>query len=216
MIGDRMDTDILVGIESQLDTVLVLSGVMTREAMRGYGFKPNYVLDGVIDIARAAHVDTFSEETISDTTGSFSTYRKVMLMKTTEYFGNMPDELLSKVATGIHEERFETDETILVEGQPNDKLYIVFEGAVKIMHKGQQIAMLEKGQVFGDMSIMNPEATASASVVTNGTTGLLRLNRNDFFKLLKENPDIAQNMLRMLSRRLSETTIKLSNALRSA
>ena len=84
------------------------------------------------------------------------------------------------------------------------------------MHQGQQIAMLEKGQIFGDMSIMNPEATASASVVTNGTTGLLSLTRNDFFKLLKENPDIAQNMLRMLSRRLSETTIKLSNALRSA
>jgi CRP-like cAMP-binding protein len=128
----------------------------------------------------------------------------------------MPDELLSKVATGIHEERFQTDQTILVEGQPNDKLYIVFEGAVRIMHQGQQIAMLEKGQIFGDMSIMNPEATASASVVTNGTTGLLSLTRNDFFKLLKENPDIAQNMLRMLSRRLSETTIKLSNALRSA
>ena len=216
MIGDRMDTDILVGIESQLDTVLVLSGIMTREAMRGYGFKPNYVLDGVIDIARAAHVDKFSEETILDTTGPFSTYRKVMVLKTTDYFGNMPDELLSKVATGIHEERFEKDETILVEGQPNDKLYIVFEGAVRIMHNGQQVAMLEKGQVFGDMSIMDPEARASASAVTNEATGLLKLNRDDFFKLLKENPDIAQNMLRMLSRRLSETTIKLSNALRSA
>ena len=67
-----------------------------------------------------------------------------MVLKTTDYFGNMPDELLSKVATGIHEERFEKDETILVEGQPNDKLYIVFEGAVRIMHNGQQVAMLEK------------------------------------------------------------------------
>ena len=66
------------------------------------------------------------------------------------------------------------------------------------------------------MSIMDPEARASASAVTNEATGLLKLNRDDFFKLLKENPDIAQNMLRMLSRRLSETTIKLSNALRSA
>ena len=34
MIGDRMDTDIVTGIESGLDTVLVLSGVSTRETVK--------------------------------------------------------------------------------------------------------------------------------------------------------------------------------------
>jgi NagD protein len=50
MIGDRMDTDIIAGIESGLDTVLVLSGVTTREVMETYPYRPRLVLNGVGDI----------------------------------------------------------------------------------------------------------------------------------------------------------------------
>ncbi len=47
IIGDRMDTDIIAGIESEIDTVLVLSGVTTRESMHMYPYKPGYVLENV-------------------------------------------------------------------------------------------------------------------------------------------------------------------------
>lgn len=50
MIGDRMDTDIVVGIESGLDTVLVLSGVTSRRDIESFPYRPTYVLDGVGDI----------------------------------------------------------------------------------------------------------------------------------------------------------------------
>ena len=50
IIGDRMDTDIVAGIESGLDTVLVLSGVTTLESMATYPYQPRYVLTGVGDI----------------------------------------------------------------------------------------------------------------------------------------------------------------------
>lgn len=50
MIGDRMDTDIIAGIESGLDTVLVLSGVTSREMMETYPYRPRLVLNGVGDI----------------------------------------------------------------------------------------------------------------------------------------------------------------------
>ncbi len=51
MIGDRMDTDIIAGIESGLDTVLVLSGVTSRESMQNYPYKPRLILSGVGEIA---------------------------------------------------------------------------------------------------------------------------------------------------------------------
>lgn len=54
IIGDRMDTDIVAGIESGMDTVLVLSGVTSRETMGLYPYQPKYVLDGVGDIPRFA------------------------------------------------------------------------------------------------------------------------------------------------------------------
>lgn len=50
MIGDRMDTDIIAGIESGLDTVLVLSGVTSRENVAKYPYRPRLILDSVGDI----------------------------------------------------------------------------------------------------------------------------------------------------------------------
>ena len=50
MIGDRMDTDMVAGIETGLDTVLVLSGVTRREDIAKFPYRPRLVLDGVGDI----------------------------------------------------------------------------------------------------------------------------------------------------------------------
>jgi NagD protein len=50
MIGDRMDTDIVAGVETGLDTVLVLSGVTDEEEMKRFPYRPRLVLNGVGDI----------------------------------------------------------------------------------------------------------------------------------------------------------------------
>lgn len=50
MIGDRMDTDIIAGIESGIDPILVLTGVTSRETMAQYPYRPRLVLNGVGDI----------------------------------------------------------------------------------------------------------------------------------------------------------------------
>ena len=54
MIGDRMDTDIVAGIESGLDTVLVLSGVTSRADIDLFPYRPRLVLSGVGDIPSCA------------------------------------------------------------------------------------------------------------------------------------------------------------------
>ena len=54
MVGDRMDTDVLSGMESNMSTVLVLSGVSTRETLKTYAYRPSIVLDGVGDIVKMA------------------------------------------------------------------------------------------------------------------------------------------------------------------
>lgn len=50
MVGDRMDTDIIAGLETGLDTVLVLSGCTRREDLAQYPYRPSYVLHGVGEI----------------------------------------------------------------------------------------------------------------------------------------------------------------------
>ena len=55
IVGDRMDTDVIAGIESDMDTILVLSGVTNRETMKTFPYRPHYVLDGVGDIPDLAN-----------------------------------------------------------------------------------------------------------------------------------------------------------------
>lgn len=50
IIGDRMDTDIIAGVESGLDTCLVLSGCTSREEIGQHPFRPRLVINGVGDI----------------------------------------------------------------------------------------------------------------------------------------------------------------------
>ena len=50
MIGDRMDTDIVAGMESGLMTALVLSGVSTLENIKEFSYRPSIILNGVSDI----------------------------------------------------------------------------------------------------------------------------------------------------------------------
>ena len=52
IIGDRMDTDIVAGIESELDTVLVLSGVTDLKTMKLFPYRPAYIMTGVGDIPK--------------------------------------------------------------------------------------------------------------------------------------------------------------------
>jgi len=50
IVGDRMDTDIVAGLESEIETVLVLSGVTSREEIGRFPYAPRHVLEGVFEI----------------------------------------------------------------------------------------------------------------------------------------------------------------------
>lgn len=50
MIGDRMDTDVIAGVESGMETILVLSGISRREDIRRYPYQPSRVVNSVAEI----------------------------------------------------------------------------------------------------------------------------------------------------------------------
>ena len=50
IIGDTMDTDILGGVQLGYTTILTLSGISTRECLEGYAFKPDIIVDSVMDL----------------------------------------------------------------------------------------------------------------------------------------------------------------------
>ncbi len=50
IVGDRMDTDIVAGVETDIETVLVLSGVTSREDLPRFAYGPRHILEGVFEI----------------------------------------------------------------------------------------------------------------------------------------------------------------------
>ena len=54
IIGDRLDTDIIAGIESEIDTVLVLSGVTRPDDLDKVAYRPRFILNGVGEIGFAS------------------------------------------------------------------------------------------------------------------------------------------------------------------
>jgi NagD protein len=51
MIGDRMDTDIVAGLEAGLEAILVLTGVTKVEDTARYPYTPSRIVDSVADLA---------------------------------------------------------------------------------------------------------------------------------------------------------------------
>jgi len=52
VIGDRMDTDIVAGIEAEIDTCLVLSGITDKAGIDEFAYRPHYILKGVGEIVK--------------------------------------------------------------------------------------------------------------------------------------------------------------------
>jgi NagD protein len=58
MIGDRMDTDVVSGLEAGLETLLVLTGVSTRESAELYPFRPSRILESVAELTEEIEAGT--------------------------------------------------------------------------------------------------------------------------------------------------------------
>jgi pSer/pThr/pTyr-binding forkhead associated (FHA) protein len=107
-------------------------------------------------------------------------------------------------------------EFVFREGDLGTEMYIINEGKVEILNlvaeEEQVLAVLEKGDFFGEMSVLEdlPRA-ASARAVTD--VRLLQINGSTFDQLLQGNPEIAVRMMRKLSRRLRETDEMLKGLL---
>ena len=61
MIGDRMDTDIVAGIEAGLHTILVLTGISDQAEIDRYPFRPDEILNSVADLLRDEPIETDSD-----------------------------------------------------------------------------------------------------------------------------------------------------------
>jgi CRP-like cAMP-binding protein len=110
---------------------------------------------------------------------------------------------------------FPRGHTVFADGEPGDRLYIIISGKVKIGQRsldGQENLLIIMGpsDMFGEMSIFDPgPRTASATTITE--VRAVSMNRNALRAWIADRPEIAEQLLRVLARRLRRTNNNLAD-----
>jgi CRP-like cAMP-binding protein len=90
---------------------------------------------------------------------------------------------------------------VFIKGDSGDFAYVVVSGRVDIRHGGHIVEAMQAGELFGEMALIDSEPR-SASAVAVGPTELAVIDRPFFESLIREEPDFAMKIMRLMARRL--------------
>ena len=100
---------------------------------------------------------------------------------------------------------FEAGEQVFAEGDGGEEMFIIQVGKVEVVKsiggEDRRLAILEKGDFFGEMALLE-EKPRSATVRAMDKTTCLRVKAATFNQMLHENPEIMVRMMRTMSQRL--------------
>ncbi len=104
---------------------------------------------------------------------------------------------------------------LFTEGDPGDRLYIIVDGKIKLGRasgdgRENLLAILGPGEMFGELSLFDPGPRNATATAVADTT-LLGVGTDDLASWLEGRPDVAQQLLRALARRLRRTNEALAD-----
>jgi CRP/FNR family transcriptional regulator len=127
---------------------------------------------------------------------------------------HLPAERLSRLAREGEVETWKAGEDIVAEGSLGDALFLILSGEVAVHRDGKTFATLGAGDVFGEMSMVEP-APRSATVSAMSPTFLFRLPHDSFHRLLLDDPQTASALLVQIVKTLSERLRRANHMLSS-
>ncbi|MFW5783788.1 MAG: sensor histidine kinase [Spirochaetota bacterium] len=124
-------------------------------------------------------------------------------LRDVSFFRDLSDDEIGQVETLCKEDRFERGQVIFRENAPAERFFIVLEGMVEVWKdyaspSPDLLAVHGQGHLFGEMALID-DLPRSATVVAKTDTRVLYLFRQEFDRVLRENPAVALSILRSLS-----------------
>ena len=127
---------------------------------------------------------------------------------------NLPPAQLERIARAGEIESYNPGETIVVEGNLGDALFLILSGQTAVHHGGKTFATLGGGDLFGEMSLVEPVAR-SASVTAMSATFVFRLPHDALRDLISEDSQAASVLLVQIVKTLSERLRRANQMLSS-
>jgi hypothetical protein len=143
---------------------------------------------------------------VARSSGSMSPMELVLVLRRIPLFAELAPGDLQRVAA-IAEERAHADGDVIgAEGELGDEMHVVLDGVVRVVRgDGRTIATRSEGDVVGEMSLIT-RSPRVASLVAEGDVRTVRIERLDFEAMVRERPEIALAVLRVLAERLGAMT----------
>ena len=140
---------------------------------------------------------------------------KIELLQSVSIFWDLNDDELGHIADKMVAKHFENGNYIFLEDSDGEQCFFVLEGSVKVTRLSKDgreviLAMLNEGDFFGEMSLLDGESR-SANVIALEKTKVLTLDRNDFIAVVNDYPQIAVQLLKELARRLRKSDRQIAS-----
>ncbi|MCP3892177.1 MAG: cyclic nucleotide-binding domain-containing protein [Desulfobulbaceae bacterium] len=141
-------------------------------------------------------------DTLTDELGSI-----VHLLSSFPFFKNIEGKHLDKVVSYFRLNRYKTGDIVIRKGDPGGRFFIIVTGSVNVLNKaGIIISELDKGEVFGEMSLIcNDRVTATIQV--KEPSEILYIDQTSFHKILDIYPAIQLFFSRLMAERLNKSNI---------
>ena len=128
------------------------------------------------------------------------TVERVSLLRAVDFFATTDTDILARVAEILEEVEAKANERIIEAGELGTSMYIIVSGRVRIHDGERTLDEMARGQVFGELSALDPEhRTASVSACED--TLLLRLDHEALFDMMGQRVEVAHAIIRFLVRR---------------
>lgn len=137
----------------------------------------------------------------AEPTQQISEMERVIVLKNTRLFEQTPENVLSSIAPIMKEVTYSDGQEIFAKGDIGDSMYIIYTGQVGIYDGKKQLALFDKGEIFGELSLLDTEPR-SATTVAETDALVFRIDQEDFFELMEERDEILRNVLRILCQRI--------------
>ena len=141
--------------------------------------------------------------------------KKIELLQTVSIFWDLKSEELGYIAEKMVARHYDNGNYIFLEDSDGEQCFFVLEGSVKVTRLSKDgreviLAMLNEGDFFGEMSLLDGESR-SANVIALEKTEVLTLDRRDFLDVVNDYPQIAVMLLKELAGRLRKSDRQIAS-----
>jgi HEAT repeat protein len=144
--------------------------------------------------------------TMSRSQRSMSPMELVLVLRRIPLFSALEPAEVQRVAAIADERTYADGEVVGAEGELGDEMHVVLDGTVGVVRSdGEMIARRGAGDVVGEMSLIT-RSPRVASLIAEGDVRTIRIGRREFEAMVRERPEIALAIMRVLAERLGAMT----------